>query len=288
MYCDSGVPHSDARRRASVRSDIQGIDYVDVLDVAAPTEDMRWRIVLAYCLNGAEGLIGENFQINSATGGNGLTVEWAHPADSLLIPAAGEPSDAQSDTSSVPRFELPLFYDQAGNSRTLTVEELEYFAGLSNSERLVVMHVRHVTPPEDNAITYTMTMVTTTVDSDSELDPRLASYPFVLHAEGSVELDCAPSQSLATTASTSPPIDYLARDYASLRRLLLDRMAVVMPDWNERTPADIGITLIEILSYIGDHLSYYQDAVATEAYLGTARRRISVRRHARLLDYKYD
>ncbi|MGC2698426.1 MAG: putative baseplate assembly protein, partial [Candidatus Angelobacter sp.] len=30
---------------------------------------------------------------------------------------------------------------------------------------------------------------------------------------------------------------------------------------------------------------YYQDAVATEAYLGTARERISVRRHARLLDY---
>src|SRR5262249_13142589 len=29
----------------------------------------------------------------------------------------------------------------------------------------------------------------------------------------------------------------------------------------------------------------YQDAVATEAYLGTARKRLSVRRHARLLDY---
>src|SRR5207249_3177500 len=33
------------------------------------------------------------------------------------------------------------------------------------------------------------------------------------------------------------------------------------------------------------HLSYYQDAVATEAYLHTARQRISVRRHARLVDY---
>jgi hypothetical protein len=32
-------------------------------------------------------------------------------------------------------------------------------------------------------------------------------------------------------------------------------------------------------------LSYFQDAVATEAYLGTARQRISVRRHARLVDY---
>src|SRR5205823_2905009 len=30
---------------------------------------------------------------------------------------------------------------------------------------------------------------------------------------------------------------------------------------------------------------YHQDAVATEAYLATARRRVSVRRHVRLIDY---
>ncbi len=41
-----------------------------------------------------------------------------------------------------------------------------------------------------------------------------------------------------------------------------------------------------MLAYIGDYLSYFQDAVATEAYLDTARQRISVRRHARLVDYK--
>ena len=48
---------------------------------------------------------------------------------------------------------------------------------------------------------------------------------------------------------------------------------------------DLGITLVELLAYVGDYLSYYQDAVATEAYLDTARQRISVRRHARLVDY---
>ena len=36
---------------------------------------------------------------------------------------------------------------------------------------------------------------------------------------------------------------------------------------------DLGITLVELLAYVGDHLSYYQDAVATEAYLDTARQR---------------
>ena len=58
-----------------------------------------------------------------------------------------------------------------------------------------------------------------------------------------------------------------------------------MPDWKESHIPDIGITLVDLLAYSGDYLSYYQDAVATEAYLGTARERISVRRHARLVDY---
>ena len=59
-----------------------------------------------------------------------------------------------------------------------------------------------------------------------------------------------------------------------------------MPQWQETHVPDLGITLVELLAYAGDYLSYYQDAVATEAYLGTARQRISVRRHARLVDYQ--
>ena len=49
-----------------------------------------------------------------------------------------------------------------------------------------------------------------------------------------------------------------------------------MPAWTERNPADLGIALVEMLAYVGDALSYQQDAIATEAYLGTARRRVSV------------
>ena len=58
-----------------------------------------------------------------------------------------------------------------------------------------------------------------------------------------------------------------------------------MPNWRERNPADVLVAIVELLAYAGDYLSYYQDAAATEAYLGTARRRTSVRRHARLVDY---
>ena len=85
---------------------------------------------------------------------------------------------------------------------------------------------------------------------------------------------------------TSRRIDYLARDFNSLRQLLLDRLAMIAPDWTDRNVADLGVTLIELLAYVGDQLSYRQDAVATEAYLGTARRRISARRHTRLVDYR--
>ena len=43
--------------------------------------------------------------------------------------------------------------------------------------------------------------------------------------------------------------------------------------------------LAELIAYVGDRLSYQQDAVATEAYLETARSRVSLRRHALLVDY---
>ena len=82
-----------------------------------------------------------------------------------------------------------------------------------------------------------------------------------------------------------PRLDYLARDYASFRRLLLDLIAQRNPNWSERNPSDIGIALVELLAHEGDHLAYFQDAAANEAYLDTVRQRISARRHARLVDY---
>jgi hypothetical protein len=116
-------------------------------------------------------------------------------------------------------------------------------------------------------------------------DPLLAAVTFSFRVEHRTDFDCQPVQVCPPTVLPEPEMNYLAKDYASLRRLLLDRLAVLMPDWSERHPADLGVTLIELLAYVGDYLSYQQDAIATEAYLGTARRRVSVRRHARLVDY---
>ena len=116
-------------------------------------------------------------------------------------------------------------------------------------------------------------------------DPRYAQVRFSFKVDCPSDLDCKSDSICVPEKPVEPDINYLAKDYGSFRQLILDRLALIMPDWQERHVPDIGITLVEILAYVGDYLSYYQDAVATEAYLQTARRRISVRRHARLVDY---
>lgn len=117
------------------------------------------------------------------------------------------------------------------------------------------------------------------------VDPRYESAQFSFKVACPSDLDCAPRPVRAPTSLTEPNVSYLAKDYASFRQLLLDRLALTLPDWKERHVPDLGITLVELLAYVGDQLSYFQDAVATEAYLDTARQRISLRRHARLVDY---
>jgi hypothetical protein len=118
------------------------------------------------------------------------------------------------------------------------------------------------------------------------LDPRYSCIDFSFKVNCPSDLDCKEETACRPEAFTAPEIDFLAKDYASFRQLILDRLALTMPDWRERHIPDVGITLVELLAYVADYLSYYQDAVATEAYLDTARQRISVRRHARLVDYR--
>ncbi len=116
-------------------------------------------------------------------------------------------------------------------------------------------------------------------------DPRLASIEFSFKVECPTPFDCATVPVCPPSADAAPELDYLARDYEGLRRLMLDRLALTVPGWTERSAADVGVMLVELLAYAADNLAYRQDAIATEAYLGTARRRVSVRRHARLVDY---
>jgi hypothetical protein len=126
------------------------------------------------------------------------------------------------------------------------------------------------------------------VDQDDGvgLDPAYSRCHFSFKAGCPSRFDCKPRLDCPPEPRIEPLIDYMAKDYASFRQALIDLIPTLVPDWQERHEADLGTALIELLAYTGDQLSYYQDAVANEAYLETARQRVSVRRHARLIDYR--
>jgi hypothetical protein len=121
------------------------------------------------------------------------------------------------------------------------------------------------------------------------LDPRFASLRFSF--EPVTDTGAEAGSDAQTTGSQADPddgeirIDYQAKDYASFLKQMQDCATLELPQWRERHAADVGVTITELLAYAADYLSYYQDAVATEAYLTTARRRVSLRRHSRMLDY---
>jgi hypothetical protein len=135
---------------------------------------------------------------------------------------------------------------------------------------------------------YTLALVTSAQDPNPPqgIDPQLASVSFSFKAGCPTPVDCLPAQCCPATPLAPPDIHYLARDYDGFRQAMLDRMAVLLPSWDETHAADIGVTIVETLAYAADRVSYLQDAVNTEAYIGTARSRISLRRHARLVDYR--
>ncbi|WP_028532934.1 putative baseplate assembly protein [Paenibacillus sp. UNC217MF] len=183
------------------------------------------------------------------------------------------------------------------NPLTITLSTQNFL--ISGGERIKHITVTDVRPGVDNAMleirvsepgdfsTYTLSLVQDTdqLQPPAGFDALLSSVDFSFKIECANDFDCKQSVVCLPEIQQEPIINYLAKDYASFRRVILDRLAMLVPQWQESHPADVGITLVELLSYVGDYLSYQQDAIANEAYPGTARRRISMRRHARLVDY---
>ena len=171
----------------------------------------------------------------------------------------------------------------SGGERIRPIVILDATIGTGDDADVLTVEVEE---PGDFSI-YTLSLVRGPHDPNppNEIDPRLATVDFSFKVECPSPFDCAPKHICPPEPRPQPEINYLAKDYASFRKLILDRMSLLLPEWRERNPADLGITLVELLAYVGDHLSYEQDAVATEAYLGSARKRVSLRRHARLVDY---
>jgi hypothetical protein len=212
---------------------------------------------------------------------NGIDYLEVSPADQqeltvrFLHPLPGQPDGVPAS----PALTVDNFFVDGGVRVTGVVVD----SVISTTDNTIVLH----TDTPGDFSTYTLRLVSSPAVPvvPAGFDPALAEVGFSFKVNCDNGLDCASNPDCPHQVGPAPHLNYLAKDYASFRRLILDRLSELMPDWAERSPADLGVTLVELLAYVGDHLSYYQDSVATEAYLGTARRRISVRRHARLVDY---
>ena len=129
--------------------------------------------------------------------------------------------------------------------------------------------------------TYLLTILDT-----PDLDPFFSQAPFRLPPSQVTELDQVQSLNQPATPPDTPAINYLTRDFTEFRTLIINQMAQLMPSWNPASEADMWVMLAEVGAYQADHTAYYQDAVGTEAYLATARKRLSISRLARLTDYR--
>jgi Baseplate J-like protein len=224
-------------RRAALRdpavntANLNGIDFLEVVDAAAPQADRQRLLRVHFVMLPAaalKALTAANVEISGGVRITGIEVQTAAFAGDVLEVQVSQPGDFS---------------------------------------------------------TYTLRLVGPDGGPLDGLDPQLAEVAFSFKVECPSDFDCRPQETCPPGTADEPEIDYLAKDYLSFRQLMLDRMTLLLPDWTERSPADLGVVLVELLAHVGDQLSYRHDAFGTEAYLGTARHRISVRRHARLVDY---
>jgi len=256
-------------RRSLVRghTTLNGIDHIEVVDnefTGTPQESLRQRILRVFFVN------------------------KPIPADPMVA------ADRQAFFNRLAALSVSQVQIQGGQrDQKIEVDSVGLYSAaqvkLNAGDRTELMNGDHlqiqVTSRGDYS-QYRLHLVEANSDRPLPgLDPLLALVEFSFKVECDSGFDCRPAYACPPQTASSPDLDYLAKDYASFRQLMMDRMALLVPEWREKNPADVGVTLVELFAYVGDYLSYRQDAIATEAYLGTARSRVSMRRHACLLDY---
>ncbi|HSL83183.1 MAG TPA: putative baseplate assembly protein [Thermoanaerobaculia bacterium] len=252
-----------------------GIDSLEVIDQEAELDAVRQRTLLVRFVrpDGLAALGPANVRIEGGVRVQDVGVVWVHILDAVLAPGFGE----------IPAEEKAFFDARYGAAAPEPEPE---------PDRVLVVR----TDRRGDFSAYRLRLVASTLgpeplrgyDPPDGFDRRLSEVELHFKVECASDFDCVEDEECPEEAMPEPALDYLAKDYASFRRLMLDRLAAVTPAWQERNPADLGVAVVEALAYAADHVSYFGDAAATEAYLGTARRRVSVRRHARLLDYPVD
>ncbi len=241
---------------------LNGIDYLEVVDHdAIALGSPRQQTLLIYCLRTAPTTVtAKNVLIEGGESITAIGVDW-------VAPALAPPSQASA-------LEQTYFKALSGAANVLVVRTSKAGDFSPYTLRLV------------NDVSKVATGQLEITEVLAGFDTQLAEMQFSFKVECGPSFDCAPqTPNCPPTTPAPPPINYLAKDYGSFRTIMLDRLNQLLPSWGATSEADLGVALTELVAYVGDRLSYQQDAIATEAYLETARSRISLRRHAVLVDY---
>jgi hypothetical protein len=260
----------DEKRKAAVLGNpsLNGIDYLEVLGFDAEPLGLQPQTILTVrCLKAAPiGLSPSNVIV---AGGESIT----NIAATFLTPA-----NTASGSSLWPA--------------RMTLTQRYYFNSLPGASQILVIGASTA----GDFSPYTLRLVNSATQAKEDpfevtevltgFDPQLAEVEFYFKVECPPFFDCKPQPpDCPPDLPTPPAINYLAKDYGSFRTIILDRLSQLLPARGASGEADLGISLAELIAYVGDRLSYKQDAIATEAFIETARSRVSLRRHALLVDY---
>ncbi|NOQ13307.1 MAG: hypothetical protein GQ583_02345 [Methyloprofundus sp.] len=82
-------------------------------------------------------------------------------------------------------------------------------------------------------------------------------------------------------------VDYMARDYNSFLLAMREQIPEVLPEWTDyQHESDFSNVILQLFSQMGDIISYYQDRIAGESFLSTAKERRSIIEHLNLIGYR--
>ena len=94
---------------------------------------------------------------------------------------------------------------------------------------------------------------------------------------------------MATTDVKELAIDYTARNFSSIKEELVGYARRYYPDtFKDFNEASFGALMVDMVSYVGDMLSFYVDYQANESFLQTALEYNNVIKLARQLGYKFN
>jgi hypothetical protein len=195
---------NDARRSAVKQSGLNGIDFLEVVDNPADPLELRQRTLYVHFIHPLAP--GDLTAANVRIEGG----ERIRGIKVISVEVDGVSSPPTSPPQTLPASVLVVYVDKTGD---FSPYRLRLVRDQSSEE-----------PPQG-------------------FDPILCAIDFSFKVACPSDFDCETPQVCPPQARVEPDIDYLAKDYASFRRLIFDRMAALTPQWGERNPADLGVAV---------------------------------------------